>query len=208
MKPTRRDNGLDQQQWRIGMQTWEVRAPPWLPDPDVFASPLVSLGVAMGGGFIGIALGMMALVVGPPACGASAMVLGVAVTAFVVGVLPRHARFQGPQLVLSLGPSHLEISTDWPGAPADRLAATLAGLSWSDAGGRRIPWSDLRDARLSKDRNVLELRLRSSKPLRLPVAGSRHYNHTLEDIAKQLEAHARRVGGGHVPRELQQLRDV
>ncbi|MCO4743386.1 MAG: hypothetical protein KC912_01270 [Proteobacteria bacterium] len=208
MKPTSRERGLDQLEWRIGMQTWDLRAPRWLPDPDAFASPMVSLGFAVGGALIGVALGMMSVVVGPPACGASTMMLGTAAFVFAVGVLPRHARFQGPQLLLTLGPTHLDIGVDWPGAPADRLAATLAGLSWSDAGGRRIPWAELRGARLAKNRNHLELRLRSGETLKLPVAGSRHFNHSLKDIAKQLEAHARRVGGGHVPRELQKLRKI
>lgn len=180
--------------------------PRWLPDTDMFASPGASLVIALAALALAGFSAAFTPLFGPGACGFSALFLVAACGFVFLGVVPRYAVVRGPELVLGLSSSHLEIGADWPYMPADRLAATLAGMPWAEAGGRRLPWAELRGARLSKDKRHLEIMQRHGEVLRLPVGGSHRWDKTLAEVARELDDHCRRVASGRAPRELDDLR--
>lgn len=204
MKPEKRQLNIDRTEWRIGLTVWEVRRPRWLPEFESPGAFVVYAAVSLLASFVAV-LSTPAL--GPIGCAAATFFVLIAVAVLIVGLLPRYGRLPGPLLVLGLGPTHLEISADWPNAPADRIAATLSGLGWHEAGGRRIPWAEIRGIRLSKRKTHIELLLWSGEQLRLPVAGARRWDRTLASIVEELDRQRRRLSGGKVPSELRDLQE-
>ena len=205
VKPTYEQLDIDRVRWQIGLQAWEYRMPRWVPDIDLIASPVVSVLLA---GILALC-SLLALstlpIVGPNACTAASILGALALFAGFFAI-PRFARVRGPALVLVATPTHLEISADWPYVPADQLTAALSGLGWKEAGGRRIPWSEIRGVRLSKSKRHLQFKLLDDTVLELPVAGSRRWDRTLRRIARDLDERCRRVSSGQVPEALRALR--
>ena len=205
MKPRFIQLDVHSAQWRISMQSWRWRTPRWLPDLDDLVPPTLAMIGTIVLGVIALCalsatpfLGMLALY--------TTLISGVtAVTLFVLGVMPRYLHVRGPELVLTFGPGHIEVEPDWKYVPADRLTAVMAGLGWSEASGRRIPWTEITGARLDKKRRRLLIRLASREIVRLPVAGSMRWDRTLKRVAEQIEDQARRAERASVPRDLRAL---
>ena len=148
-------------QWRISMQAWRWRTPRWLPDLDDLVPPFAALV-----GTIVLAIMAVCSLSTTPVLGMLALyttlIAGLSdIVLFILGVLPRYIHVPGPELVLTFGPSHIGVEPDWKYVPADRLTAVMAGLGWSEASGRRIPWTDVTGARLDKKRRRLLIRLAS-----------------------------------------------
>lgn len=180
--------------------------PRWVPDVDMLGAPTTSLLLSLVSGLFALGLALTAPLLGPTLCGLSSLFVLATVLLLATSVLPRFAQIRGPELVLHLTPTHLAFEADWPGVPGDQLTGLLAGMDWKHAGGERIPWAELRGARLSKHKTHLELKCSDGQMLRLPVGGSRRWDKTLGNLARELDEHCQRVSSGRVPRALDALR--